>query len=66
METAKQNMMRTGGSAQKEEHRSNRQAEQTEQQVKHVQAECDGMADRLEKAAVAAVQHQHRQIPTHT
>lgn len=36
METAEQNMMRAGGSTQKEEHCSDGQAEQTEQQVKHV------------------------------
>lgn len=60
METAEQDMMRTGGSTQKEEHCSDWQAEETEQQVKRMQAECYSMADRLEKAAVAAVQHQHR------
>lgn len=60
METAEQDVMRAGGSTQKEEYCSDGQAEQTEQQVKHMQAEGDSMADRLEKAAVATVQHQHR------
>lgn len=59
METAEQDMMRAGGSTQKEENRSDGQAEQTEQQVKRMQAERDSMADRLQKAAVAAVQNQH-------
>lgn len=45
METAEQEVMRAGGSTQKEEHRSDGQAEQTEQQVKCVQAECDSMTD---------------------
>lgn len=45
METAQQDVVRAGASTQKEEHRSGRQAEQTEQQVKRVQAECDSMAD---------------------
>lgn len=59
METTEQDVMRAGGSTQEEEHRSDGQAEQTEQQVKHVQAESDSMADRFQKAAVAAVEHQH-------
>lgn len=66
METAEQDVMGAGGSAQKEEHRGDGQAEQTEQQVKRVQAECNGMADRLEETAVATVQHQHSQVPAHT
>lgn len=58
--------MRARGSTQKEKHCSDWQAEQTEQQVKRMKAECDRMADRLKKAAVATVQHQHRQVPTNT
>lgn len=38
-------MMRARGSTQKEENCSDGQAEQTEQQIKRVQAECDSMAD---------------------
>ena len=55
MEAAEQGVVRDGGPAQKEECGSDGQAEEAEQKVKCVQAECDGMAHRFQKAAVTAV-----------
>lgn len=55
MKTAEEGVVRNRGSAQYEERGSDRQAEETEQQVKGVQAERDGMADGLQQAAVTTV-----------
>lgn len=55
METAEKGVVRNRGSAQNEDCGSDRQTEETEQQVKGVQAERDGMTDGLQQAAVTTV-----------
>lgn len=55
MEAAEQGVVRDGGPTQKEECGSDGKAEEAEQQVKRVQAECNGMADGFQKAAVTTV-----------